>query len=159
MSAVKEWAFSLCAAMVAAGLVRMLLPKSNLEKMLRMVLSVFFLCCLLSPAVLRTPSLLVEIELAGREELTARSEKVTELARRQSLELARENLHKLVKEKLEQRGIIVHAITINMVTKGQNEMVLQSVELLLDAAEQQGHQGLAQELGRELGAEVLLRYR
>lgn len=159
MSAVREWAFALCAAMVAAGLVRMLLPKSNLEKMLRMVLSIFFLCCLLSPAVLRAPSLMVEIETVGREELAARSEKVAELARRQTLELARESLHKLVEEKLEQRGIKVHAITINMVTKGQNEMALQSVELLLDFADQDGHQSLAQELGRELGAEVILDYR
>jgi len=158
MSAVKEWAFSLCAAMVAAGLLRMLLPKSNLEKILRMVLSVFFLCCLLSPAVLKFPSLLVEMEMESREELTSRSEKVMELARRQSVELARESLKKLVKEKLAQRGIIVHAVTINMVTQGQNDMALQSVELVLDAAEQQGHDGLASELGRELGAEVIIRY-
>ncbi len=159
MSAVREWAFSLCAAMVAAGLVRMLLPKSNLEKMLRMVLSVFFLCCLLSPAVLRAPALMVEIENISREELAIRSEKVTDLARQQTLELARESLHKLVEEKLEQRGIKVHTITINMVTKGQNEMVLESVELLLDSADQDSDQSLAQELGRELGAEVILDYR
>ncbi|HHY53269.1 MAG TPA: stage III sporulation protein AF [Clostridiales bacterium] len=158
MSAVKEWAFSLCAAMVAAGLLRMLLPKSNLEKILRMVLSVFFLCCLLSPAVLKFPSLLVEMEMESREELTSRSEKVMELARRQSVELARESLKKLVKEKLAQRGIIVHAVTINMVTQGQNDMTLQSVELVLDAAEQQGHDDLALELGRELGTEVIIRY-
>lgn len=157
MSAIKQWAFSLCAAMVAAGLVRMLLPKSSMEKLLRMVISVFFLSCLLSPAVLRDPALMVETEAAGREEMSARSERVTELAEKQLMDSARSALERLVREKLSQRGINAHEVTINIIAEEENDPRLESVELVLDSDDQEGHGDLCQELGRELGAPVTIR--
>ena len=55
MEGIKQWAFSVCAAMVACGLCQMLLPKAGMEKIFRMTVSIFFLCCLLSPIVLQNP--------------------------------------------------------------------------------------------------------
>lgn len=49
MDAVRQWAFSLCAAAMACAVIELLLPGISLAKMTRLALSVFFLCVLIQP--------------------------------------------------------------------------------------------------------------
>ena len=49
MDAVRQWAFSLCAAAMACAVIELLLPSISLAKMTRLALSVFFLCVLIQP--------------------------------------------------------------------------------------------------------------
>lgn len=49
MDAVRQWAFSLCAAAMACAVIELLLPNISLAKMTRLALSVFFLCVLIQP--------------------------------------------------------------------------------------------------------------
>ncbi len=51
MGAVKDWALSVCMAVVAGGIAYMISPGKNLEKIYRVVLSVFFITVILSPIV------------------------------------------------------------------------------------------------------------
>lgn len=159
MSAIKQWAFSLCATMVACGILQMLMPKSNLEKMLRLVVSVFFLCCVLSPIVLRSPELMVDIEVASDQEIAERSRRVTELAESQARNAAAFALEQMVAGKLSQMGINAHALTININTNGQNAVELASAEIVLDETYKTRHDTLVRELEAELGVTVMLTYR
>ena len=49
MQAITQWAAGICFAIAAAGICGMLVPQNALGKTLRMLLSVFFLCSVLSP--------------------------------------------------------------------------------------------------------------
>ena len=49
MEALRQWAFSLCAAAMVCALIELLLPGISTAKMVRLALSVFFLCVLIQP--------------------------------------------------------------------------------------------------------------
>lgn len=49
MQATTQWAAGICFAIAAAGICGMLVPQNALGKTFRMLLSVFFLCSVLSP--------------------------------------------------------------------------------------------------------------
>lgn len=49
MQAITQWAAGICFAIAAAGICGMLVPQNALGKTFRMLLSVFFLCSVLSP--------------------------------------------------------------------------------------------------------------
>lgn len=51
MESVKTWAFSVCCAAIVGGIMNILLPKSNLQKIYKTVFCVFFLCVILSPVL------------------------------------------------------------------------------------------------------------
>lgn len=51
MESVKTWAFSVCCAAIVGGMMNILLPKSNLQKIYKTVFCVFFLCVILSPVL------------------------------------------------------------------------------------------------------------
>lgn len=49
MDEIKKWAFSVCCAAVAGGIMNMFLPKGNSEKIFKSVFCVFFLGVIISP--------------------------------------------------------------------------------------------------------------
>lgn len=57
MDGIREWGYSLCAAAIACGMIQVLIPNAGAGRVMRMTVSVFFLCCLFSPLVLRVPEL------------------------------------------------------------------------------------------------------
>ena len=158
MSAILQWAFSLCAAMVAIGLSRMLAPASGMEKTFRFVVSIFFLASLLMPVAIRFPVLMVEIPAHTQTEIDRRSLHLEEVARRQTLAAANNRLERMTLDKLSQRGIKVHFIAINFTTSAEGEVVLEGVELTLDRAHQGEGEALTRYLETELGGSVRLRF-
>ena len=158
MSALIQWAFALCAAMVAMGLCRMLIPSTGMEKTFRFVVSIFFLAVLLSPVVFRFPGLMIDIPLHTQEEIERRSANLEEITHRQALSLAEVQLRQIVGEKLSQRGINAYSITINFTTNLQGEIELGSVVIVLDAAHSESGADLRNYLESELGAEIQLHY-
>ncbi len=49
MEAIKNWAFSLCIAAITAAIVQMLIPKGNMEKVIRITVRMFVLSVVLAP--------------------------------------------------------------------------------------------------------------
>jgi len=155
MFAIKQWAFSLCAAMIACGIARMLLPKSSMEKMFRMVVSVFFIGCMLSPFILRNPALIFDPPDETRREIAQLSRRLSAVADEQALRIAKQNLERMLHENLKEKGIKVHAVTININTSGQNI----SADIVLDRAHEARHENLVEGLRSEFGFAVRLGYR
>ena len=158
MSALGQWAFALCVAMVAMGLCKMLVPSKNMEKTFRFVVSVFFLCVLLSPAVVRFPALMIELPVHTQREIDQRSQQLDEMARQQALTMASGRLRQIISEKLSLRGINPHSIAINFNTNYQGETILESVEITLDVAYQDYQAALIEYLQVELGCSVWLSF-
>lgn len=158
MNAVQQWAFSVCAAAVAAGIARMLLPGAGLEKMFTLTVSVFFLCCLLSPLALRDPGLNLDIGGIVWQQSREDGEQLRELADQQALELARNSIHRLIRDKLTQLGINAGEITINITTNGQNNVVIEEVVILLDDRHKSRNSEIRSALREELGLDVQIAY-
>jgi len=158
VSALIQWAFALCAAMVAMGLCRMLIPSSSMEKTFRFVVSIFFLTILLSPVAIRFPSLMIDTPPQTQAEIEQRSANLDEITRQQALRMAQGRLRQITREKLSQKGIIAHSIAINFTTNLQGEILLESVVITLDATHQESESDLISYLESELGGTVLLHY-
>ena len=158
MSTLLQWAFGLCAAMAALGLCRMLIPGSGMEKTFRLVVSIFFLATLLSPAVLRFPGLMLELPMHTQAEIEERATRLNEMAHSQALDIASRRLRQLTYEKLSARGIIAHYIAINFTTGQQGEILLESIEVTLDEIHRENERPLIDYLQGQLGSIVWLHY-
>ena len=157
MEAVRTWAFSICAAMAACGIALQLMPKSNLTGVFKLVVSVFFLCCLLSPVLLRIPEgrlWLPEYSAEIAEEKAARLEEVMEKQTRISAEQAAQ---KIIADKLRQMGINYHSIAININTNGQSETRAVAV-IILDRSLEPQHEALKRRIEQSLEMDVDLGY-
>lgn len=154
MDTVKQWAFSACATMIACGLAQMVLPRSNLEKIFRLTVSVFFLCCLLSPLVLTRPELRLEWEDYSSRQVQERAQQLEQELLSQTKTALDRDLKKIIEEKLDEMGIKCHTVTINMITNGQNEQQLDGVELVLDAAHERERESVRDEIQQLLGLPV-----
>lgn len=157
MQAIQQWAFSICAAMVACGLAQMLLPPSNMEKVFRTTVSVFFLCCLLSPMLLRGSELRFELEEYTQADIEQRAARLTGEVDRQAGAAAGEDLKKIVEQKLAQMGINYLDIAININTNGQSAEDTARVDILLDTALEPEHDRIRSQL-EELGMDIRLVY-
>lgn len=157
MDSIQQWAFSICVAMVACGIARMLLPNSGLSKIFSITVSVFFLCSILSPALLRNPSLQIQIEEISREEMERRAQNLTNTLNIQSETALVYRLEKIIAEKLSETGIKYTDIAININTDGQEPSV-ESVDITLDHSHEEDHESILRELQNTLGLPVRLGY-
>lgn len=151
----KQWAFALCAAMVACGIAQMLLPKGNMQKIMQMTVSVFFLCCMLSPVALQNTQLRIDVQEYAQEEIDRRAEQLTREAERQAGQAAETGLAEMVRQKLDKLGIKPLNLAIHMNEDGQSAP---EVELLLAAEHEQKRRQIQQAVEEELGLHLQLRY-
>lgn len=158
MEALKQWAFSICCAMVACGIMQILMPKSSLERMFKLVVSVFFLCCLLSPFLLRSAALGLELREYPQNDIEERASRLESVVERQWNGAAAGGLEKIVRGKLAEMGINDDTTTINIITNGQITNEPPIVEITLDSAYRERHNVLRGALMDELGLEVRLGY-
>jgi len=157
MEGLRQWAFSLCCAMVACGLAQILLPHSGLERMFKLCVSVFFLCCLLSPVVLRNPGLRIELQEYSQEDIMERARRLTDVIERQQDHQIKTNLEGIVRENLRQRGIKETGTAIHIITNGQNSGgAAPRVGITLDREYEADYERLRRELTLDLGLEVIL---
>lgn len=157
MDSVKQWAFSLCAAMIACGIAQMLVPKASLEKIFSLVISVFFLCCLLSPLLLRAPGISIEIKEYTAEQMEEKARALSDVVGRQQSGAEAEAVEKIIAEKLARMGIKYYSIAIDITTDGQSENACIAT-VVLDKVHSQDHDRIAEQLERELGIDFRLGY-
>lgn len=157
MEAVRQWAFSICSAMVVCGIALQLMPKSSMTNIFKLVISVFFLCCLLSPIITRYPQQRIQLEeysASAAEEKTLALKRVMET---QTQAQAERNAEKNISDKLRQMGINYHDITINININGQSGEP-DSVDIVLDKSLEPEHDKTLARLKAALGMDVRLGY-
>jgi len=158
MADIRHWAFSLCVVMVACGLAGMLLPKTNLEKMFKMAVSVFFLVSILSPFVISAPALHFDIQTYSDEDIQRRAQRLMDTVDAQSEEMIKHDLTKIISDKLEQMGINYTSITIHITSNGQNGTAVPIADIELERILEPQHQSIRRELTETLGFAVRLGY-
>ena len=122
MDLVDRWVFTICCGAALCGVVSVLLPSKGMEKLMRMVLGLFMLCCFLLPAGL-------ELDLAELEPPEAASameeaaQRATHHFLQDTLSRSQEELRRLAGKELEESGI--------------NE---KDIQIYIEADEGTGHQ-------------------
>jgi hypothetical protein len=158
MASIRQWAFSVCVAMVICGIARILIPKGSMQKVLGITISAFLLCTILSPILLQNPSFSLDIRAQSNEDIAERARRLTETVDRQEEEAVSAGVRKIVGEKLTEMGINYLHITIHISQNGQSEMVIGQVEVLLDRKYAEGAAGIRDVLQEELEIPVTLAF-
>jgi hypothetical protein len=157
MQAINSWAFSLCAALAVSGIALQILPKSNLTGVFKLVVSMFFLCCLLGPIAIQLPVQRYSLEAYSEQASSKKALKLEALAEKQAEAQAGKNLEKIIAAKLLQMGIKHHAITINIDVNGQSAEPV-SADITLFRIHEPEHGRISAELREELEIELRLEY-
>ena len=156
MTEVNRWVFTICCGAVLCGAVSVLLPSRGTERLMRMVLGLFMLCCLLPAGMrLELPALDPPEAAASMEQAAG---EVTEFFLQDTLERSREELRQRAVEELRESGINGQDIQIYIEAKepkddGRPEL---TAELILPRELADRGEELRQLLEKELGIAVRL---
>ena len=157
MESIRQWAFGVCAALIVGSMLRIILPKSSLQRVFSLAASVFFLCCLIVPigkGDMSLPSWKGTAGYDGEQRGLALAQTVQEQART----AAAVDMKKIVEEILGQMGIKGPATTIHIATNGQNDLSVKDIEILLAEEYRPRDKTIKGELRQRLGMEVTLLY-
>lgn len=157
MQALREWAFAVCAAMVACGIALQIMPKSNLEGVFKLVVSMFFLCILLSPIMIRLPQERIVLEEYSTALIEEKSEQLRQVVEQQTQAGVNLRVQKIIEGKLRQMGIKYHDVTININTNGQSDAA-DSAEIVLDESMRPQHEDIGARLTDALQMDVRIQY-
>ena len=158
MNGIREWAFSACAAMAVCGIARMVLPAGNLQKVLNITISVFFMCCLLSPLALRTGGINIELNGYLQEESEKLAQQLMLGINAQANNAAEAAIEKIISEKLLDMGINHTGITININTNGQNDVRIENINIRLPVEYEERNTEIQDRLENAMGMKIQLVY-
>lgn len=151
MDAIKQWAVCLCAAVLAAGVVTMLAPEGGTKKILKTVVSVFILCCMLSPLAQWDGNL--QLAFAAQSD-NAREEKAETLQNaldRQVLTACEKKMRDLAEENLTAAGIKIDSITVSMDIGTDNSIIIN--ELVVKVKKKQDQMAAKETLKQTMGVD------
>ena len=131
MEAIKSWAFSISTAVVVSTIMQMLVPKGNLEKVVKISLSVFMLSIIFSP-------FLIDVDFKIQSEDSFKSEigDYTQALELEMSEMIESQLSRQIEELIvaQLSGIGVHKAEVDVLIKAENTNTAEviAVEVKLD---------------------------
>lgn len=160
MAEVDRWVFTICCGAVLCGAVSVLLPGRGMERLMRMVLGLFMLCCLLLPIGTRfsLPELTPEAAVSVVDDTAG---EVTDFFLQDTLERSREQLRRQAAEELREYGINEEDIQIYIEAKGTDDpkdTAGITAELTLPGALREHREELQPLLEKRLDIAVRLRF-
>ena len=160
MDSVMKWGMSLCCAALAGGVAQILSPGGSMERIFRITLSVFFLCCVVSPFNGFSGNFSLEesgILLQDREEEAALE--LSDAADKIFYRSAAEKLELLAQKKLEQMGINDAKLSV-YITETDHQLTAEDivVEAVLPKECKDRHDEICTRLGYELGTTLRIGY-
>ncbi len=159
MDGLKSWALAVCAAAVAGGLVQLLAPNPSSGRILKVVVSIFFLCVLISP-LLGGVSLDMDFSV-----LDYQPEQTQEIAQRLEdsmdsmvINNATEQLKQAITSCLSAYQVENGKITIIVNTNENGSISINEIEIILPKQYESQHQELVLALQNELGLTPKIQY-
>jgi hypothetical protein len=135
MEMVYQWTSGICLAAAAVGLCYFITPKSGLGRVFRMLLSLFFLCTVLSPLrefPLHFPNRLLQRAQERAEQI---SQQTQTRSRQAACEVVREQIETELRNFLAEEGITPVQISIDIVQQEGSDQVF--LTLLLDCQDRE----------------------
>lgn len=114
MDAIRLWAVAVCAAAITAAVAQLAAPEGKIQKAMRCVIGLFFVCCVVSPFAQNLPLLSaanLSYDLPVSDQGT---ENLTGELNRQTADLFGDNVRQIVGEALAQKEIFPEEVTVNV---------------------------------------------
>lgn len=150
METVREFSGMLCISAVGCCVLKMLLPESTLEPVLKAILSAFFLLCLLLP--LRS----LNLDMPDAAMLASASESetsgLTEVYHEQLVRAAKDNISRVIAVRMERMGIQMKEgeLRVNVHTDMDGCIEIESIEVFLDEGHAADASGIETLITQEL---------
>lgn len=130
MGGLKDWAICLCYAALAAAIIQMILPSGSSEKVMKLVISAFFLCCLVTPLfeIKDITAFNIGFDTTDSEISTRYLEEVIESSIKQQVET---RLKEVISHALSPTGANVEKISILMDTSEDNSISINTINIVL----------------------------
>ncbi|MBC8569605.1 stage III sporulation protein AF [Zongyangia hominis] len=158
MEVIREWAFSLCCCMVAGSLIYMLTPSKNLAKVFKITLSLFMLCCIITPFAfgnLRFDDVLTdELEQKTQDHASDLNETING----QLIKTVTDTIESHIESILKSFGIEQSKININMNVDDKSGIVINQIELTLPDAFLSQDQAISRQIEKDLGKKPEITY-
>lgn len=130
METLKSWAFSIAVAAVVATIAQMLIPKGNLEKMVKITLSAFMLSVMLSPILVK-----VDFAIKPDDSFETKMDNYTKELENQMSEMIETQLSQqietLISSQLGEIGVSPTHLAVSVVADGANSAEIVEVEVRL----------------------------
>ncbi|MCI8496907.1 MAG: hypothetical protein HFE85_01485 [Clostridiales bacterium] len=151
MEALKNWAVSICFAGIAAAVAQMLFPAGSMQKVFRIAVSAFFLCCFVSPLLSIGPSLELSIpEIRGEADSTA--EALEQEIERQLQASVEAKVKSLIEDAIAAQKIKPQKIIVRMDTGEDGGIVMKQVTIVLEKKDVQSSLAVKGAVQNALGA-------
>lgn len=129
MDALKSWGLAVCFAALAAGIAAIITPSGKMEKMFKLTISLFFLCCILVPLfslgnIIPKDIKLTDQSSAGNTELNSA---VTE----QAEDISSQKLRSMVIECCKSEGVTPLKVEVKIITNKDGSMNAETTEVTL----------------------------
>ena len=156
LEAIRQWAASLCFAAAAAGLCQMLAPESGLGRMLKVCVSVFFLCSVLLPLGSLELSFSDWESQLPQQQAQEISRQMQQQSQQAGFEAVQGQLEQEVDNFLRQQGITPVQIRIDMMQ--QEDSIQMELLLTLEEKDRDREEWLRQNL-QSSGLSLQIEYR
>lgn len=151
MGSIKAWAAALCIAAIVCAVLQMLAPKESTGKVFRLILSAFFLCCLILP-LLKAGSLdRLDISFLPAE---VRAELLEDRVNRQLMSQVEKTVEQLARTILDSSGVTAEKIQVKTDTSEEGSIYIQQVTITLDKQSKPKALTAKEVLEKQLGVSV-----
>ena len=122
MQTIRIWAAAVCAAAIAASVAQLAAPEGTIQKALRCVIGLFFVCCVVSPFAKGLAAWPDSAEISVDLSPQLSSEQLTQEIDRQTAQAFAENVRSIVAYLLEEQEIFPKEIQV-MVHVGEDSNI------------------------------------
>lgn len=131
MDALKSWGLAVCFAALAAGIAAIITPSGKMEKMFKLTISLFFLCCILVPLFSLGNIIPKDIKLSS--ESSAGNTKLNSAVTKQAENISSERLRSMVIDCCGEVGVTPLKAEVKIITNKDGSMNAETAEVTLKA--------------------------
>lgn len=152
MDELKSWATTVCLAALAAGIAGIIAPSGKFEKVYKFAVSLFFLCCMLTPLFSMKNINLGGFDLSQAQQSSSTSS-MQSTVNSEAQQMAEQNIKNLISGCCKNCGVTPLGITVNTNYKS-GKISVQSAVITLKKADISKQSALKDEINNKVGISV-----
>lgn len=152
MDELKSWATTVCLAALAAGIAGIIAPSGKFEKVYKFAVSLFFLCCMLTPLFSMKSINLGGFDLSQVQQSSAASS-MQSAVNSEAQQVAEQNIKDIIGGCCKSCGVTPLCITVNTNYKN-GKISVQSAVITLKKADFSKQSAIKQEIDNKVGISV-----
>lgn len=150
MNAVRIWAAAVCAAAIAASIAQLAVPDGKIQKAMRCVIGLFFVCCVIMPFAQGLP---LYTETFGWEEprFSEVTDDLSQELMSQTVERFKKNVYQIVQDILNAQQIFPQKIEMDVHVAEDSSIYISSLKIQLKEGEKHNIEKVSQVVQKETG--------